>query len=100
MVANGIRTSGRVDRQTVNISGEELKNGNNFTYLGTVVSMKIRHRVSVAWVIWKKWSGVLWCARQMLVMLKGKIQNSGNVSNGVWGQRHGQQRKAKKREWM
>ena len=72
-----------VDRQTVKISGEELKKVNSFKYLGAVMEengcMEIWHRASAAWGHWKKC--VVW--QKSREAKGGDLQNSGKASRDM-----------------
>ena len=65
-------------REPVKILGEELQRVRHFMYLGSSVDetggmiTEISQRVSAAWGIWKRRSGVLY-DRRMPVKLKGKV---------------------------
>ena len=69
------------DGQNIKLDGRELNCAKKFKKLGVTINengdmkSEIEHRVSVAWMNWKKMSGVL-CDRRMSMKLKGKIHKT------------------------
>ncbi|KAI5732011.1 hypothetical protein M8J77_019760 [Diaphorina citri] len=67
--------------EKIHLGGVGLNTVDKFKYLGSIIDSKgeldceIAHRINVAWINWKKMTGVL-CDRRMNVILKGKIHKT------------------------
>ncbi|KAI5715312.1 hypothetical protein M8J77_013954 [Diaphorina citri] len=66
------------EEESINLDGNHLNIVPKFKYLGSTVSKsgdldsEIEHRVNVAWMSWKRMSGIL-CDRRMSLRMKSKI---------------------------
>lgn len=84
------RECGTQTGDTVSIGGEELKKGEQFKYLGSLICSDgdtlpdARTRVNTAWMKWRQVTGIL-CDRRMPINLKSKIYKTvvdGYVGDG------------------